>query len=287
MARVLIVTRTKDRALLLERALNSVAEQNYDDYEHLVFNNGGDRESVDSLIGKLKPVNTKVLHSDTTVSRAEALNRCITSSKSKYIAVLDDDDTWHPNYLSQMTNKLEAEDIQGVVCRIDQVVERIKGDKVDVIKRSIWMKDLRVVSLYQQCIDNQLSTVGFMYSRDAYNSLGGYSEDLNVLEDYEYGIRFLLKYDVEFLDPGYSLANYHKRVSSRGRPVDNSFVNEDHRYNFYKIANRFLRQELQEGRLGVGYIMSSIKYEQTYMYQAVRRVMPRFLASVLKRRIQD
>lgn len=287
MAKVLVVTRTKNRTLLLERTLMSVANQTYTDYEHLIYNNGGDKSSIELIINNLNLRNIKTVHRDITVSRAEALNDAIKNRDSQYIAVIDDDDTWHPDYLKQMVEELEKRKLHGVVCRTNQVFERIKKSKLQYVKTTPWMKDLKVISLYQQCIDNQLTTVGFLYSRESYNAIDGYDESLNVLEDYEFGIRFLMKYDVDLIDPGYALANYHRRVVPRGENPDNSFVYDDHRYNFYKIANRMLRQELSEGRLGVGYIMSNVKYNQTYIAQAARRITPGFITKILKKRIQD
>lgn len=50
--------------------------------------------------------------------------------------------------------------------------------------------------------------------------------------------------------------------------------------------NKYLRQELAEGRLGVGYIMSKLRYDQHEKAEMVRRVLPDFVTSRLKRRIQ-
>ena len=46
---VAIVTRTKNRPLLLERALNSVLGQSFADWHQIVVNDGGDPAPVDAL----------------------------------------------------------------------------------------------------------------------------------------------------------------------------------------------------------------------------------------------
>src|SRR5690606_25047661 len=115
----------------------------------------------------------------------------------------------------------------------------------------------------------------------------GYDEDLNVLEDYEFGLRFLMNFNVDLSSSETALANYHRRATRRNESADNSFAHEDHRYNFYQIANKHLRQELHDGSLGVGYIMSNIKYQQNFYAQSLRRIMPGFLINIIKRRLQD
>lgn len=287
MPEVLIVTRTKNRKLLLGRALQSVKNQTFKDYTQIVLNNGGNKEEVEETVQSFGSDKVKVIHTDDTISRASALNMAITSADSKYIAILDDDDTWHPEFLQSMLDEIKRRKSHGVVSKIDEVYERLEGGKIKQLSRSRWMADLKVISLYQQCIDNQLSTVGFVYSREAYDAIGGYDEDLNVLEDYEFGLRFLMNFNVDLVSSETALANYHRRVTRSRESADNSFAQEDHRYNFYKIANKYLRQELRDGRLGVGYIMSNIKYQQNFYAQSLRRIMPGFLVDIIKRRLQD
>lgn len=285
MTKVVVVTRTKDRLGMLQRALVSVKDQTFDDYVQVVFNNGGDKGSVEDVAHGFERV--RVIYSDRLLPRGAALNRVISEADAEYVAILDDDDTWHPDFLKRVVEHLEGTGANGVVVRIDKVIERVGADGITTIGAEPWMTDLKVVSLYQQCIDNQLASVGFVYRKTAYEEIGGYDETLNILEDYEFGLRFLMKYDVDFLDPGFALANYHHRKVRKGEMADNSFARDDHRQNFYKIANRHLRQELAEGRLGVGYIMSKLKYDQSYMARVAKRVMPKSVANALKRRIQD
>jgi glycosyltransferase involved in cell wall biosynthesis len=41
-ARVAVITRTKNRAILLKRAIRSVLDQKYEDWTHVIVNDGGD-----------------------------------------------------------------------------------------------------------------------------------------------------------------------------------------------------------------------------------------------------
>jgi hypothetical protein len=110
-----------------------------------------------------------------------------------------------------------------------------------------------------------------------------------VLGDWDFGIRFLQKYDVEFLDPGYALAYYHHRKFVPDSSSNSSFGSgkEKHRYYSNKLMNKYLRQELTEGRLGVGYIMSKLRYEQSYTARVVQRLLPGFVTKKLKRRVEN
>jgi glycosyltransferase involved in cell wall biosynthesis len=59
--KVAVVTRTKDRPVLLERAIQSVHSQTMKDFIHVIYNDGGDASSVDALVEKYITLHQKVL----------------------------------------------------------------------------------------------------------------------------------------------------------------------------------------------------------------------------------
>ncbi|HVW99143.1 MAG TPA: glycosyltransferase family 2 protein [Candidatus Babeliaceae bacterium] len=291
---VAIITRTKDRPLFLERALKSVHGQTATEFIHVIINDAGDSASVDRLLKKHKGLTkgrVRVIHNVESRGMEAASNKAIQSVDSEYVAIHDDDDTWHPDFLRRTLEILDEQRAMGVVARTEKVIERV-NKKTHVIERlgsERWMPDLKVINLYRQCIDNQLTPITFIYRRSIFNEIGYYDESLPVTGDWDFGIRFLQKYDVEFLDPGFALAFYHHREFVQGSTSNNSFGSgvEKHRYYTNKLMNKYLRQELSEGRLGVGYIMSKLKYNQSYTANIVKRILPRFISSKLKKRIQS
>ena len=48
-----VIMRTKDRPLLLARAIRSVASQTRDDWRLIIVNDGGRRDAVDDLVAKI------------------------------------------------------------------------------------------------------------------------------------------------------------------------------------------------------------------------------------------
>lgn len=266
---VTVVTRTKDRTILLERTLKSVHAQTMTDFVHVVVNDGGDPKAVEKLISKLPEkfqARIKLVHNETSLGLTPALNQGINASVSKYIAILDDDDTWDEHYLELTTGHLEHSGSKGVVTVIDKVEEVIEGDKIRRLSTDRWRPDITAITLYGQCLDNYAPTVAFVYQRDVYDELGGYDESLGVAEDWEFTLRFLLKYDVDFLNTDHALAFYHHRPTAVG-PIGNSvFAGVDsHKYHLNMLANRFLRKDIQEGKMGVGYIMNSLRYQRDFI----------------------
>lgn len=294
MKKVVVVTRTKDRLLFLERAIRSIANQTYGDFTHVIVNDGGDREAIEALVGRQdQPIQEKIqlFHRDIASGAPDTIfNESIDRVDSEFFAIHDDDDTWHPDFLKQTVDHLEQDERLGaVVVRTDKVIETIESQHIKEKTRLPWMPDVKAISLYRQCIDNQMTPITTLYRRSAYQAVGKFDDSLPVVGDWEFGVRLLLQFDVDFIDPGFALANYHHRSFNQADKASNtSFAgNDKHRYYTNKVMNRNLRQEIAEGQLGVGYIMSKLRYEQHEKAEMVRRVLPRFVTEKLKKRIQD
>jgi glycosyltransferase involved in cell wall biosynthesis len=273
-AKVAVITRTSNRPFFLERAIRSVAAQTYTDYTHVIINDGAPRESIESIVNGFDEDtlgHIVVFHRN---DRSDAPDTILTESvdyiDSEYVAIHDDDDTWHPDFLKKTVERLD-QGASGVVVKTDKVVERLTQSGIIDVSRKPYMPDMEVISLYRQCIDNQLTPISFIYRRDAYETVGKYDASLPVVGDWEFGLRFLRAFDVEFIDPGFALANYHHRENG-----NNSFTKHNHRKYFTHVANMYLREELNAGQYGLGHIISRLKYEQAWTRYVVENIDHKF-----------
>lgn len=294
MSKIAIITRTKKgRENFLFRAIESVKNQTYGNYDHIIVNDSGEPLNSDKLFKHLEDRYFKKVK---IINRPKASNAPDTiftesvdaSGDSEYVVIHDDDDTWHEDFLKQTVGYLDDnQNIGGVVVRSDKIIEKSKKGHLKQVKRTHYIPEMKAVSLYQQCFENQLTPIAFVYRREAYKKVGKYDNNLPVCGDWEFGIRFLSQYDVDYLDPGFALANYHHRKSPKSSADSNSFANHSHRYYSNKIRNSYLRQELADGRLGPGYIMSKLKYDHSNMAAMIKRVLPNRIVQILKRRVGD
>lgn len=263
--KVAIITRTKDRSLLLERAIKSVEAQGYDDYVHVIFNDGGDPKKLDTLLKKYDNPRRVVVHNKETIWFTKALNQAIRSVDSTYITILDDDDSWPAERLAKTIPYLEKTGEKAVAVKMDTIIEEIHGDKIKQLSQNLHPESGEgEISLFKQCYKNYLSNGIITYRRKVYDELGGYDESLEVGEDWDFGIRLLMKYDVAFLRDEPPLFFYHQRPGQKG--VDGNSVHagvSQQEKTINLLRNRYLRQDLQAGRFGVGYIMNKLEYDRT------------------------
>lgn len=246
--RVSVVMRTRDRPVLLRRALASVASQTFRDFELVVVNDGGDPSPVDELIAATSGLGEPlVVHNPRSVGREEAVNVGVSASTGPLIAVLDDDDSWAAGYLEATVDRLESTGAGGVAVRTEVVYERIDGDDVVELSREAVRTDLRRVSLLETLYGNYVPPSSLVVRRDLFEELGGWDGSLPVLADWDFTLKALTRSTIDFID-GPPLAFWHRREEQAG-PLGNSVHahSADHVEYTTVVRDGFLRTDAAAG----------------------------------------
>lgn len=254
--------RTKNRPQFLERALASVLAQTFDELELVVVNDGGDRAVVERLLAATADARVRVLHEPVSRGMVAATNRALGESESTYVAIHDDDDTWAPTFLERTTRHLEATGAMGVVASANRVVERVGRAGFEKLEEAPLFPELRFVSLYRLCFENLATPIAFLYRREALAQVGPYDERFGGAADWEFALRFLQRYDVDYLHSETPLAFYHHRPHATGIDM-NSVYTDEHRRLENLVANELLRDDLAAGRFGLGTILNSVRFAYT------------------------
>ena len=113
---VSVIIPTFERPGLIRRAVNSVLEQTFQDFEVIVVddNNPGEiKNQTHEVIRELNDERLRYIPSETNKGNAVARNTGINLAKGKYVAFLDDDDIFLPQKLEEHVNILgkSAEDV--------------------------------------------------------------------------------------------------------------------------------------------------------------------------------
>ncbi|TXD48921.1 glycosyltransferase family 2 protein [Polaribacter sp. IC073] len=106
---VSIITTVKNGEVFIEETLQSVYNQTFKNYEHIIIDDGSTDNTV-SIINDFKqanPENKIILHEPGSLGRGKALNFGVAKAKGQWIAIVDADDIWHPNKLEAQMNILK------------------------------------------------------------------------------------------------------------------------------------------------------------------------------------
>lgn len=263
MSRVAIITRTLNRPELLERMLRSLLDQDFDDW-HVVIVDSGDAPVVELVLARFESeLRGRCTHlpfiNPRPGMRGVAINAGIKASDSEFITLLDDDDTWAPSFLRTMVAAFATRphpNVRGAVCRTKVLEESSVQTGTKPLREYELNPDLCNITIASMAVVNRFCVHAFLYERSALELAGLYPEDYPVLEDWHFNLRFLLHYDIMVVPK--TLTNYHIRPSEVTGSEANSQTAErtDHKYHESRLINDAVRQDLKEGRIGLGFILS-------------------------------
>jgi glycosyltransferase involved in cell wall biosynthesis len=264
-SRVAVITRTKNRTLLLRRAIESVLGQEFQDWLMVIVNDGGDPADLEQVVAEYRDGfrgRCKVIHNTKSVGMEAASNIGLRSSNSDYVVIHDDDDSWDPMFLKKCVEGLDRNlgtTFAGVVTYSLRILERVEGDRIvrqHVEPFNTWLTS---VTLYRMAASNVFSPISFVYRRSVLDEIGYYREDLPVLGDWEFNLRFMKKYDILLIPE--ELAYYHHRLQSKTGEYSNSVVKDDSKHKFYDtlIRNELLREDMNSNVVGLGYLVNISK----------------------------
>ena len=109
---VSVIIPTYNRAHLLNQALDSVAAQTFRDYEIIVIDDGSNDQTRDSMAGRREPI---CYHWQQNQGVAEARNHALRLTHSEYVAFLDSDDLWEPDFLQRAITRLREHPDEALV----------------------------------------------------------------------------------------------------------------------------------------------------------------------------
>ena len=179
---------TYNHALYLKKALQSVREQSYKNFEVIVVNNYSQDDTVqvvrDAHIDNLKLINYR-----NRGSIAAARNKGATVATGDYICFLDSDDEWYENKLKEAYNAISKTFCDIYTHAEDWVIE---GQN----RKTKIYGPVEKFNKYEMIFgSNCLSTSAVTISKNLFAKLNGFNEssDIILAEDYELWIRASLE----------------------------------------------------------------------------------------------
>jgi len=238
--RVSVVVRTKDRPHFLARALDDVLAQDFDDWETIVVNDGGDRSAVQEVVDRLgerASGRIGVVHTEGPGGRSAAANRGLRLARAPYVVLHDDDDLWDPRFLSRTTAWLDRHPGDaGVVVTTEIVYEEKHGDSYVPVRREPFWEGQTEITYLQLISVNRAVPIGVLYRRSLHDDVGFYDESIDAAEDWEFYLRVTLDHRLGYIS-GEPLAFWMHRPRQMGADGNSMFALGD----IHERADRGMR----------------------------------------------
>lgn len=193
---VSVIIPTYNRAHLVDRAIQSVLNQTYQDFELIVVDDGS-TDSTEEVVRSIKDPRIRYTRHNQNRGGSAARNSGIKMARGKYIAFQDSDDEWLPEKLDKQMRVFENAPAEvGVVYT---GFWRIEGEKKTYIPSDkITRKEGNIHG--QLLKGNFVTTQATVVKRECFKKAGMFDEHLPRLQDWELFIRISKYYDFKCID---------------------------------------------------------------------------------------
>lgn len=202
-------------AHLVGEALNSLIAQDLDAWEAIIVDDGSPDDIASAMLPFADDPRIRLLQTDNG-GVAAARNRAIRHARGAFIALLDGDDRYEPNYLSAMVSALRADPgLAFVTCDAVNFGESHAG-----VRFSALMPQTAPITL-SRVLQREFNVfIATMLRVEAFNDVGGFNETLRFAEDFDLWIRLLERGWRAHYVP-HALARYRRRNQSASSQVLN------------------------------------------------------------------
>lgn len=193
-----IVPTYKRKPKLIERSIESILNQTYDNFELLVVDDSpsdySERVYVKKYLESISDNRIKYIQHPENKGANFARNTGARNAKGEYLAFLDDDDEWLSTKLEKQLEMFK-DNVALVYCKA--IIINETNDTVKPILNEMWAGKHYTRLLKQNFIG---SNSFVMISKKAFDYVGMYDENLLSNQDYDLFLRIAKEFNISYVD---------------------------------------------------------------------------------------
>lgn len=227
---VSVIMPTFNRAETISKAIQSVYEQTYKNWELIIIDDAS-TDNTEDIVKTIDDERIKYVKNECNRGANFSRNYGCKMAQGEYLAFLDSDNYWLSEKLEKQVQVLRSssEKVAFVFCQIklfnDEKVRVIPDDKFCIGNVESIMKKYNVID-----------TNAVLMKRDVFEKMGGFDESMPRLQDYDlfYNVivihHYEVKYMAEILDHSILQPNSISRDASRFTKAMFLFIEKYHKY---------------------------------------------------------
>jgi len=197
MLRFSVVISVYNKAPFIAATLDSVMAQTNQDFEVVLLNDGSTDESESIMRTYLTDPRVR-LYSEENKGAAAGRNYVIQKAEGDYIALLDADDYWKPDYLAEQARLIEKYPNELVFATNSEVISKGKTFQRDYSVAIDTGTDMVFNYFEASYLDSILHSSTTVVKKEAFDEVGLYNPGIRSGQDTDLYVRLGLKYPVVF-----------------------------------------------------------------------------------------
>jgi glycosyltransferase involved in cell wall biosynthesis len=233
-----IVIPLYNKAAHIEKALRSVLNQSYHEFELIIVNDGSTDNSLQTVETYLRAQkesgNESLVEHVRIIDQpnagvAVARNNGVKAAKYDYIAFLDADDWWHKQYLSTMKELIEQCPEAKLYSASYYQVKDGKHLPAIIGVYDFFSKGyIDYCEVYAKTFYMPVWTSAAVVRKDVFKEFGGFKPNLKLGEDFDLWIRIALKYKVAFCNQPLACYNHDVDKTQQASACGRLYSPEEH-----------------------------------------------------------
>jgi glycosyltransferase involved in cell wall biosynthesis len=196
--KVSVVIATYNRAALLVETLDSVLNQNFQDFEVIVVDDG----STDNTREVLRAYANRIryLYQENR-GPSSARNLGVHHARGRWIAIQDSDDLCAIDYLESLYEFACNHEDCGMIFANGGYLDRKERHRGPIIpsekSHRLFQEGIRLTDLFEKSIVRLQAS---LISKECYDAVGGHDESLRIAMDLDLAFRMFMRYPMAYLD---------------------------------------------------------------------------------------
>ena len=243
-----------NKAPYIEKALQSVLQQTFRDFEIIVVDDGSTDNGAE-IVKKVFSTDYLTAHqlqiplkgfqliSQPNQGVSTARNNGVKAAQENYLAFLDADDEWHPEYLAKMMRLIEQFPDAGLWASSYYIVKNGRNRQATVgVEKDFSKGIINYFQVYAKTLCMPVCTDTAIVPKKVFEEEHGFKPQLKLGEDFDLWVRIVMKHPVAFLNE--PLAYYHQDVEQKDRGVVDEKIYEPSTHFIFNL--QFLEQAENE-----------------------------------------
>lgn len=191
--KISVITPTFNRGALLKRAVESVLSQTYQNFEHIIVNDGG--ESAEDIIADFSDSRLKYYDSKKNLGRSGSRNFALERATGDIICYLDDDDLYLENHLATVSGFF-SENRKAAACYTAQYycVENEHGEVL--YRRHMTPAPRPLTDLYYS---NFINMNILAHRKTTLETAGMFNNRLRAFVDWDFVLQLSKHFDIHYV----------------------------------------------------------------------------------------
>lgn len=255
-----VITPLYNKADYIKKSVQSVIDQTLTEFELIIIDDGSTDNSLE-IVQQFNDIRIRIINQK-NAGVSTARNNGVKAAKNEYIAFLDADDWWAPDYLAEMSKLIKQYPNAGLWTAKYYKVKYGKNIEANIgLEKNFSEGYINYFEVYAKTMWMPIYPPTVIIPKEVFNEFNGFKLILKMGEDFDLWVRIALKYKIAYLNN--ALVYYNQDVDASNRAVGRGRIWKPE--NHYIFQLEYLKNE-EKANPSLKYLLDKLRLRALFRY---------------------